>query len=88
MVRALPFQVTCAELSKPVPLTVSVYAEPPVDAVAGASDVTVGMTAVMENCWPAETPPPVDVLDTETKAVEMNAMSEALISTSSLDGDT
>src|ERR1700733_11765920 len=77
VVRTLPFQVTWAVLSKPVPVPVSTDAEPPAAADAGETAETTGTGAVTRKTCEPETPPPVWAFDTWIEADVMDAMSEA-----------
>ena len=85
VVRFAPFHFTAAPDTKPVPLTASVNAAPPADAVDGASDVIVGtgFDAVIVKVSGLEVPPPGEGLNTVTCAVPVAAMSAAVMETRS-----
>ena len=73
MVSAVPFQLTTEELTKLVPLTVRVNADPPTVAFEGESDVIVGTGLLIGNAVAPEVPPPgaglVTVMLTDPVAV-------------------
>ncbi len=77
VVSADPFQLTTAPVTKPVPLTVSVNAEPPTVAFTGDTDVMVGIGFPMLNDAAADVPPPGAGLAMVMLAVPLAAMSLA-----------
>ena len=81
MLRSRPFQRTTEALTKFVPFTVRVKAEPPAVAEEGLRLVMpgTGLAAVMLKVIVFEDSPPGEELNTVTLAVPAVAMSEASI---------
>jgi len=80
VVRSDPFQRTVdAPLTKPVPFTVRIKADPPAVADAGLKLVMVGTGLLIGNVSMFDVPPPGALLNTVTFAVPTVAMSAALI---------
>jgi hypothetical protein len=77
VVRSVPFQRTFDALVKLAPLTVSVKAVLPIDALAGESEESVGAGLVIEKLCAAEVPPPGVGVLTVTEAVPPLATSLA-----------
>lgn len=72
-----PFQLTTAPLAKLLPFTVSVNPAPPTMALAGASDVMVGVALPIVKTEAADVPPPGVGFATVTLAEPAVAMSLA-----------
>ena len=81
VVRATPFQFTTEPLTKPVPLTARLNADPPAVALDGERLLLVGtgLEALTLKTTAADVPPPGAVLKTVTWAVPELAMSVAVI---------
>jgi hypothetical protein len=58
VVSAVPFQLTVAPETNPVPVAVSVKAAPPTVVLVGETDVNVGTALLMPNVVVPEVPPP------------------------------
>src|SRR5580698_8836914 len=79
VVRLLPFHCTTEFESKPLPLTVSVKADPPTIADVGEIDVTAGTGLLTERSTAAEVPPPGLGFTAVTGTIALAAMSAAVI---------
>ena len=58
VVKALPFQLTAAPLTKLLPVTVSVKVAPPTMALVGESDERIGALLLIAKLTALEVPPP------------------------------
>lgn len=72
-----PFQLTVAPLTKLVPLTVRVKAEPFTRALVGLSEVITGVGLLIVNVTGDEVPPPGVGVNTVIAAVPPEVMSDA-----------